>query len=111
MVTLIEYKGLNIYKNVPIIYSLGNFLFRQNTYRFGNLRYPSFCDRELAFEYCDSGNHNCHFFYYDKNKQSLKHEKSEKLNDSKIMKNLSDFNKIKISKYDKWFKKNRYHKN
>ena len=103
-------QGYEYYKNKPIVYSLGNFLFRQNVFRSGTLKYPSFCDLELAFEYSDDGNHNCHFFVYDKEKHILSYLKSESLNRSEIMKKLSPFNKVSINEYDKWFSKNRYHK-
>ena len=102
--------GYEYYKNKPIIYSVGNFLFAQNVYRSGTLKFPDFCNLELAFEFCEDGNHKCHFFDYNKNNKILNYLKSEKLSDSKIMNDLSSFNKIPIDKYDRWFKNNRYHR-
>lgn len=103
-------QGYEYYKNKPIVYSLGNFLFAQNVYRSGTLKFPNFCNLELAFEFCEDGNHKCHFFDYDKNNKILNYLKSEKLRDSEIMNDLSSFNKVPIDKYDRWFKKNRYHR-
>lgn len=103
-------QGYEYYKNKPIIYSVGNFLFAQNVYRKGTLKFPEFCNLELAFEFCEDGNHKCHFFEYDKKNKILNYLESEKLSDSKIMHDLSSFNKISIKKYDKWFKRYRYHR-
>ncbi len=103
-------QGFELYKNKPIIYSLGNFLFTQNIYRAGTLKFPDFCNLELAFEFCVEGKHKFHFFYYDKSNKKLKFLKTDEIFDSEIMDKLSSFGKIKLSEYDKWFKKNRYHK-
>ena len=103
-------QGFEIYKNIPIIYSLGNFLFAQDVYWNGTLNYPDFCSLELAFEFDKKGNHICHFFEYDKNYNKLSYLKSEYLLESKIMNDLSDFRKVKIEHYDNWFRKNRHHR-
>ncbi len=103
-------QGFEIYKGKPIIYSLGNFLFAQNKYRHSKLKFPEFCNLEMAFEYINSGDHLCHFFEYNPIKQSLNFLKTENLLSSDILKNLSDFVTIPINEYDEWFKKNRYHK-
>ena len=103
-------QGFEIYNGKPIIYSLGNFLFAQNVYRNGRLRFPEFCNLEMAFEYKNSGDHLCHFFKYNRKKQSLFFWKTENLLSSEILKNLSDFSSVPLREYNKWFKKNRYHK-
>lgn len=103
-------QGFEYYKNKPIIYSLGNFLFAQNIYWNGTLNYPDFCSLELAFEFDLKGNHICHFFDYNKENNKLFFLKSEYLSDSKIMNELSDFSEINSENYDSWFSKNRYHK-
>lgn len=103
-------QGFEIYKGIPIIYSLGNFLFAQNKYRKGRLKFPEFCNLEMAFEFVSSGNHLCHFFEYKPITQSLCYLKTEKLLNSNMLKDLSEFNQVPINEYDIWFKKHRYHK-
>ena len=46
---------------VLIIYSLGNWMFRQNIYWKGKLKFPDFCNFQLAFEFSNKGNHKYHF--------------------------------------------------
>lgn len=103
-------QGFEYYKNKPIIYSLGNFLFAQNIYRSGTLNFPDFCNLELAFEYSLKGDHKFHFFNYNRDNNKLEFLKTESISDSEIMEKLSCFKNIKLSDYDKWFKANRYHK-
>ncbi|MEC3906308.1 CapA family protein [Tamlana sp. 2201CG12-4] len=103
-------QGYETYRNKPIIYSLGNWLFAQGVYRNGNLKFPDFCNLELAFEYKDSGNHLCHFFKYNKDRQELSFYKTEPLHESKILGDLTPFKNMTSIEYEKWFKVNRFHK-
>src|SRR5690606_14631912 len=41
---------IETYKNKPIIYSLGNWMFKQNHYFRKKLKFPDFCNFQLAFE-------------------------------------------------------------
>src|SRR5690606_38545614 len=43
--------GFEMYNGKPIVYSLGNWMFLQNHYFNGKLRFPDFCNLQLAFEW------------------------------------------------------------
>src|SRR5690606_18444702 len=75
--------GFEMYKGKPIIYSLGNWMFKQNYYHNGKLKFPDFCNKELALEWDFEKNKILfHFFEYNKEASILRYlhtedEKSE----------------------------------
>ena len=68
---------------------------------------------DIALPKGDSIDYHLPFFFNDSiiiaNLEEALVNKPEKLRDSKIIYDLSNFNKISRDKYNKWFKKNRYH--
>lgn len=56
---------IEIYRNRPIIYGLGNFAFRQGTYMKGKLSFPQFSYEELAVEITAEGKFIIHVFEYN----------------------------------------------
>lgn len=103
--------GFEIYRGKPIIYSLGNWMFKQNYYFDGKLSFPDFCNLELAFEW-DLANDDFkfHFFNYDREKSELKFLRTEG-RDSPTMHEHTPFLNLSEKEYRKWYKKNHYHKN
>ncbi|GAA4146796.1 hypothetical protein GCM10022216_32140 [Sphingobacterium kyonggiense] len=103
--------GFELYKNKPIVYSLGNWLFKQNHYMGGKLKFPEFCNLQLAFEW-DFINEKFqfHFFYYNKITSNLQYKNTETCL-SATMKNLTPFDGLDKFEYKKWYKSNHYHKN
>lgn len=104
-------QGLEIYKGKPIVYSLGNWAFQQEVFVSGKLKFPDFCLDEMAFEYCKSGNHKCHFFRYNKADNSVKYMRTDEYNASAYLENLTPFKGMTNFEYNEWFKINRHHKN
>lgn len=103
--------GFEVYRGKPIIYSLGNWLFKQNTYFNGNHSFPEFCDLEVAFEWDFSKNDFLfHFFNYDRIKSELHFLRTEDKN-SATMKARTPFANFSEEEYRIWYKKNHYHKN
>lgn len=103
--------GFEVYKGKPIVYSLGNWMFKQNYYFDGKHKFPDFCNMQLGFELNFNANSfSFHFFYYDKESSELKYLKSEDIN-SKIMYDNTPFQGMTKEKYNKWYKVNHYHKN
>jgi hypothetical protein len=100
-------QGIEVYKNTPIVYGLGNFLFIQNYFFKGKHKFPDFCNEELAFEFSANGDHTLHWLEYDKLKGVVHLRESEKLSSSLRIDLLTPFNKMSSSEYSKWFKKNR----
>lgn len=104
-------QGYEMYKEKPIIYSLGNWLFPQNVFKNKSLSYPDFCNLQLAFEFDkEKRNHLCHFFEYDRSSQRVSYQNTISLSESEIMSELSPFSGMSHQKYNKWFRKHRYHK-
>lgn len=103
--------GFEMYNGKPIVYSLGNWLFKQNYYFDGKLSFPDFCNLELAFEW-DLANDDLkfHFFNYDREKSELKFLRTEG-RDSPTMSEHTPFLNLSEKEYRKWYKKNHYHKN
>lgn len=103
-------QGVEIFMDKPIVYSLGNWMFRQGVYRNGKLNFPDFCNIQLAFEYDTRGNHKCHFFNYDKVNHVVNYMRTEELRKSETIKKFTPFENLDSAEYLNWFKKNRYHK-
>tara|TARA_B100000945_G_scaffold321117_1_gene333953 strand:- start:1371 stop:2399 length:1029 start_codon:yes stop_codon:yes gene_type:complete len=100
-------QGFELYKNKPIVYSLGNWLFRQKYYRNGKLSFPNFCNLQLAFEFSSDGNHLFHFFDYDSATNQINYIKTENLKKNMLIKK-TPFSNLTHLEYDKWFAKNRF---
>lgn len=102
--------GFERYKDKPIVYSLGNWMFMQQYYFDGKLSFPDFCNLELAFEWdLKENTFNFHFFEYDRNDNTLTYLKTE---DEKgpIMLSKTPFLDYTAVEYKNWYKKNHYHK-
>lgn len=103
--------GFEVYRDKPIVYSLGNWLFKQNYYFDGKLSFPDFCNRELAFEWDFVKNSfKFHFFEYNKKESSLIYIGTEDQN-SVTMRMYTPFSDLSDKEYIGWYKKNHYHKN
>lgn len=101
--------GFEVYKDRPIVYSLGNWLFKQNYYFDGQLSLPDFCNLELAFEW-DLKNHTYqfHFFNFDRDKSILNYSRTED-EYSPTMLHHTPFLNLSEKEYRIWYKKNHYH--
>lgn len=95
---------IEIYKGHPIVYGLGNFAFRQNTYMNGKLKFPSFSYPEIAFEIC-GGDFIIHNILYHVDSHVV-----EYLNKVKISESNAPFAELDYESYKKWFRKNRFQK-
>lgn len=98
--------GIETYKEKPIVYGLGNWLFPQGVFWSKKLKFPDFCNEQLAFEIdwlkCK---YTCHWFHYNIETQHVAHRESISLEDDPCIKQLSCFNEIPINQYHRWFKK------
>lgn len=72
-------QAIEIYKGRPIVYSLGNFAVRQNTYMGGTLSYPDYSCEEMAFEIQNDGTYRTHRFNYNRNDHILTYLGTEKI--------------------------------
>ena len=104
-------QGAELYKNKPIIYGLGNWIFTQNVFWNKRLKYPEFCNLQLAFEIdWKTNEYFCHWFLYDKKQNEINYINSEYLSESAKLKKLTPFRNLSSKEYINWFKINRYQK-
>ncbi|GHV72220.1 hypothetical protein AGMMS49928_28530 [Spirochaetia bacterium] len=102
--------GIEIYKERPIIYSLGNWMFKQNYYMNSRLQFPDFSNKELAFEWdLNTSEMLFHFFEYDRNKSNLTFISTETVNSKKIG-NYKPFSGLTNEEYKRFYRLNHYHK-
>lgn len=102
--------GIEFYKGKPIVYSLGNWLFKQNYYRNGKLKFPEFCNIQLAFEWnFESNEYYFHFFNFDPVNSNLSFLKTETI-EGELVNSFTPFKDLTDSEYKIWYKKNHYHK-
>lgn len=103
--------GFEIYKDKPIVYGLGNWMFTQNYYNNGKLKFPDFCNEELIFEWdFENDTFKLHFFSYDRISSELKYMRTENIINDVTIQEYTPFNKFSNNAYKKWYKKNHYHK-
>lgn len=103
--------GFEIYKGKPIVYSLGNWMFKQNYFCNKKLSFPDFCNQELALEWDFKLNEiKFHFFEYDRNLSHLKYTHTEDIK-SETMDKFTPFKGMNHKEYKKWYKKNHFHRN
>ena len=100
---------VEFYKGKPIVYGLGNFLFRQRHYFGGELQFPKFCEEEYAFEITKDG-FKLHYFHYDQHENKLEYEKSAEIGGDKEFEGKAEFSGYSDKEYECFFKKNRVQK-
>jgi Bacterial capsule synthesis protein PGA_cap len=100
-------QGIEIYKNKPIIYSLGNWFIPQTYYSNKLLTYPDISNLQLAFEVTTNNNYICHWFNYDRKSHTINWIESEELHQASRVRELTPFAGFSHVEYIEWFKKNR----
>lgn len=97
---------VEIYKNKPIVYGLGNFIFPQGVFFNKKIKYPDFTNIEYAlevnFEYKEL---YLHLLEYDKNKSKLAYKKQICIDILQM-----DLNDLSEKEYLEYYKNNRTHK-
>ncbi|MDM1500006.1 CapA family protein [Myroides odoratimimus] len=104
--------GVEFYKDKPIVYSLGNWMFKQGYYFDGKLNFPDRCNIQLAFE-LDFEHNLCrfHLFEYDKLKSTISYLGTEEKNSFDYIGLKTPYNEFNSKEYQRWYKKNHFHKN
>jgi poly-gamma-glutamate synthesis protein (capsule biosynthesis protein) len=102
--------GFEIYKNKPIIYSLGNWMFKQNYYKKGTVGFSDFCRKELVFEWNFSTDEmTFHFFEYNRDNSTLYFLCSHSI-DSHSLIEYQFFSNTTNNEYKKIYRENHYHR-
>jgi len=104
--------GVELYKDAPIVYSLGNWMFLQRYYYGGRIAFPECCNLEMAFEWnFATGDLLVHFFEYKKKESVLQYLSTEDIRgESPLISQLTPFAGFPDEEYVIWYRKNRYHK-
>ena len=95
---------IEVYKNRPIVYGLGNFAFRQNTYMNGQLKFPTYSTSEIAFEITKEGNFIVHKIKYNPQNHDITYLSSSEVTEKTI------FTDLTLIEYKKFFSQNRCQK-
>lgn len=100
-----------IYKGKPILYSLGNWMFKQNYYFNGRSIFPDFCNKEIAFEWdFQNDTMKIHHFVYEKKRSVLSYVSTDTFDENYVSRNSLIY-KLTNQEYKKYYKKNHYHRN
>jgi len=102
-------QGIEVYKNKPIIYSLGNWLFPNGKYFDGKLIFPEISNLQIAIELIN-GEVICHW-HQKLVDGSVVFLNSEDLNDSKKIKELTPYQSYSPDRYISFFREHRRKKN
>ncbi len=106
------FQGMEIYKNKPIVYSLGNFYFPQETYLNFSLRYPSKVNSQalvvLEFEEKVFIKSTIHFTKFDPFSNILTLENSVSIDSDKKCQRLFPMYHLTDNEYSQFFIQNRY---
>ena len=101
-------QGVEVYKQAPVVYGLGNWFLPHGEFFGGKLTYPDLCLRELAFEWEPDTSHMiCHWFEYERERHRLTYVKSEGPGDSEWITELTPFAGMSRSDYVDWFCRSR----
>lgn len=98
---------IEFYKGRPIIYGMGNFLFRQGVFFNGKLKYPDLSKEEWAFEIKDNIFFILHRFEYDNVCHELKYIEGISLLPNDSFYGKAVYNDFGDKEYLEFFKKNR----
>lgn len=102
---------VEFYKSRPIVYGLGNFLFRQGYYFNGKLKYPAFSNKEWAVELIDDAIrlHRFEYVYTEGSTSAhvLKYIGSETLSESSASTCRAEYENLDDKSYEEFFIRNR----
>lgn len=101
-------EGVEFYKDIPIVYSLGNWILPGGFYWNKKLKFPEITKKEMAFEWdYENRKFYCHWFNYDNETQKLNYLTSENPLTSKTITELTPFVNLNNKSYTKWFSEHR----
>lgn len=101
---------IEFYRGRPIVYGLGNFLFPQNVFWNGKLKFPEFTYKSLAFEIVDNNVFKAHWLSYNPTTHEVSYVHSEIIEEGAEFENQALYPLESTKDYELFFKKNRYHK-
>lgn len=95
--------GIEIYRERPIAYSLGNWWMPQGVYFGGKLKFGDETLLQLALEWIPGKEIVCHWFEYSRDGHFLIYVGSENFDDSEKIHQLTPFAGMTHKAYQRWF--------
>src|SRR5699024_363073 len=100
--------GIEVYREKPIVYSLGNWFIPHNYFWNGTLNYHAETRKQLAFEWDpEVKKGTCHWFSFDSETNTINFDESNILSEDLKIQRLTPFAGMDQNEYAKWFKVNR----
>jgi len=107
-------QGIEIYKDKPIVYGMGNWYIPQEVYCGKRVLFPNLCNTQvkiqLIFKKREFQNIILEWYEFNKNTNTLKYKSTEELNISETIEKLTPFKNLSNKEYDVYFKKHRRNK-
>lgn len=101
-------QGIEFHQGSPIAYSLGNWFLPWGAFWGGELAYPDFMRRQLAFEWDPrSGEASCHWYDYEPASHGLRFLGKECAATSTAVRELTPFAGMSHADYKAWFRVHR----
>lgn len=100
-------QGIEIYKNIPIVYSLGNWAFPHGIFFSKKIAFPEITTLQLALEWDFDSDPICHWFSYNPITHQIVYLNSESLMRSERIKRLTPFEGMDRNIYSNWFRTHR----
>jgi len=102
-------QGIEIYKDCPIIYSLGNWFVPDGVFMGGRTVFPDYCKDEMAVEF-KAEKMIIHQFMYSPDGNCIKFVESMEYENSSWIKEKTPFAGLTDEEYGKWFREHRVKK-
>lgn len=99
-------QGYELYKGCPIMYGIGNWFIPDEIFFDGKLSFPMIAKRQMALEW-KNNKLIFHWFDYDGETHTISYIKSENVDESDSMREMSPFINMEHKEYIKWYKYNR----
>lgn len=99
--------GFELYRGCPIAYSLGDWWIPQGVFMNGNLTFPDYTLRQVAFEWEPGRTPVLHWFDYKRGTHELVYDRSEDLVETNEIPHHTPFWGQSMEEYRKWFPRHR----
>lgn len=103
--------GFEIYRGCPIVYSLGDWWIPHGVFLDGQLSFPDYTLRQVAFEWEYGKQSVLHWFDYSRDTHEISYDSSEVLGEGVGVPHHTPFSGLSAAEYKTWFRRNRVKRN
>jgi poly-gamma-glutamate synthesis protein (capsule biosynthesis protein) len=100
-------QSVELFNDKPIVYSLGNWFFKEGFFFNNKLIFPGYCSRQLLFEFSFEGDHKCHLYEKRTKTGDYFYVDSVAISGFNNKFGYPELSELSIDGYDKFFKENR----